>query len=153
MINLYSNEPLNVFLMSIPIGIIIGVLFDLFRLIRIIGFNNYAHTLVQDILFLILVSIIIFIFAYCVNGGVFRVYMFIGIGLSYFIYYNTLGRLFISVSDKLIRSIKKFFWFLYNNIVIRLYISLDKFYKKGKILIEKKIKQKYEKRIFAVMKG
>lgn len=153
MINLYSNEPLTVFILSIPVGFFIGILFDLFRLIRIAGVNNYTQTLVQDILFSVAVALIIFTFSFCVNGGVYRIYMFIGISLSFFIYYNTIGRLLMRISDTLIRLIKKFFWILYNNIVISLYITLDKFYKKGKIIIEQKNKQRYEKRIFIVMKG
>ena len=153
MTNLYLNTPLNTFLFSLPTGIIIGVLFDIFRFIRKIGFNSYKHTLFQDILFSILASVIIFLFTFCINGGVYRSYMFIGVALSFYIYYNTLGYIFIHITDTLISIIRRFISFLYNNIIIRLYISLDKFYKKGKINIEKNFKRRYEKKIFIIMKG
>ena len=151
--DLYLNTPLNIFLLSLPIGVIIGLVFDMFRFVRKLGFRSFCHTLFQDILFSLLTSIIIFLFAFCTNGGVYRSYMFIGIGLSFFIYYNTLGYIFIRFADKIIATIRKFITYLYNNIVIRLYITLDKFYKKGKINIEIYLKRKYEKRIFIIMKG
>ena len=153
MVNLYLSSPIKIFLLSLPVGFIIGFLFDCFRFLRIAGFNTRTHTFLQDVSFSIISSIIIFIFSYCTNQGVYRLYIFIGAILSFVIYYNTLSRVFSKISSLLISAIHKFLWFLYKNILIRTYISLDKFYKKGKIIIEIKNKRKYEKKIFAVLKG
>ena len=151
MLDLYLNEPLYVFLVSLIAGVGLGIIYDVFRFVRKIGFDSSRLIFTEDVLFAIVVSCFVFVFTYCINEGVYRSYMFVGIILSFFIYYHTIGRLTTMLTNKIISVLRSICTFLYNNIVIRLYITIDKFYKKVKIIVELKKKARYERQLFDIL--
>ena len=84
-------------------GVIIGILFDFFRILRrIIKTSNFI-TYVEDILFWILTGFLILYNIWYFNNGEIRIYMFLGIILGVLIYMLTLSSILIKIFSKLFR--------------------------------------------------
>lgn len=85
---MYANnfEQLNSFFIFMIVGIIISVLFDLFRILRKAIKTSDMVTYIQDILFWILAGIIILYSIFTFNNGALRLYIFIGMFIGILIY-------------------------------------------------------------------
>lgn len=81
------DHQLNLLVFSFLSGFIIGILFDFYRIIRGKNEGNKVITVVEDILFWILVAIIVFIFLLYTNYAYigFYVYLFILLGMLFYI--------------------------------------------------------------------
>ena len=94
------------FLIFLINGSIIGILFDLFRILRKSFKTGIIITAIEDILFWILTGIIILYCIFTFNNGVIRGYMFIGIFLGITFYILTLSRYFVKINTIIIKFIK-----------------------------------------------
>ncbi len=144
----YSSSNIFILVSSIIIGFLLGVLYEFFRFIRSLGFKKFYQVFIQDIVFTLISGLLIFIFTFWVNQGVMRSYELLGILLGFIIYYFTFGSLIFRFYSLIIKLTCKFFVFLYNNTLRRMHITLDKFYKSGKIFIERKISRSIETRLY-----
>lgn len=88
-------------------GVIIGVLFDFFRILRRAIKTSNLITYIEDILFWILTGILILYNIWYFNNGEIRVYMFLGIILGVLIYMSTLSSIVIKIFSKLLKIIIK----------------------------------------------
>ena len=70
-------EQVYIFGWSILTGVILGILFDLFRGLRWEGIRN-VWVYIQDVIFWIVTAIIIIVSAFLINKGELRGYMLIG---------------------------------------------------------------------------
>ena len=149
-----------VFLIFIIDGILIGLLFDFFRILRKSFHTSNVMTYIEDIMFWILTGIIIMYTLYVVCCGEIRIYMFIGIFIGVCMYILTISKYIINISIKIIMFFKKvtifvfgpfISWakFIHNNIK-KLVLFVNK--KRKKILDNnilqinvKSIKEKYKK--------
>ena len=141
----YPHNAFDIFFLSLLLGAFLGVLLDGFVLVRmIISFLN-KFTVVWDVIFAIASAVVIFCFTFCINDGVFRLYELLGISLGILVYHFTISKIVILLFYNIFKEIRRFFVFLLKNTVIRVYITLDKLNKKGKIIIENYRKAKFEK--------
>ena len=83
-------------------GILIGLLFDFFRILRRIIKTNDIITYIEDILFWILTGFIILYSIFVFNNGQLRLYMFLGIILGAFIYMLFISSYIIKINIKII---------------------------------------------------
>ena len=84
-------------------GVIIGILFDFFRILRrTIKTSNFI-TYIEDILFWILTGFLILYNIWYFNNGEIRIYIFLGIILGVLIYMLTLSSILIKVFSMLFR--------------------------------------------------
>lgn len=90
-------------------GIIIGLLFDFFRISRKVFHTNDVTTYVEDILFWILAGAIVLYSIFIFNNGELRLYMFLGIILGAFIYLLFISSYIIKINVKIINMLKKVF--------------------------------------------
>ena len=74
-------------------GVVIGILFDFFRILRRTIKTGNIATYIQDILFWILTGILILYNIWYFNNGEIRVYMFLGIIIGTLIYMSTLSNI------------------------------------------------------------
>ena len=88
-------------------GIVIGVLFDIFRILRRSFKTADWLTTLQDILFWILAGLIILFSIFKFNNGEIRSYIFVGITLGVLIYMLTLSRYIVKYSVIIIKFLKK----------------------------------------------
>lgn len=91
-----------VFLKSIGIGYFLGILYAAFKLLRVMGLRQTAVVFLQDILFFIISAIVVFLFVFDTNAGVFRFYIISGILIGFLFLYSasdTFFSLFHRASD------------------------------------------------------
>lgn len=87
-------------------GIIIGLLFDLFRILRKSFKTSDIITYIQDILFWILTGLILLYSIFTFSNGEVRFYMFLGVFLGCLIYMLLFSKYFININVKIIMIIK-----------------------------------------------
>ena len=92
-------------------GIVIGILFDIFRILRKIFKTLDIITYIQDFIFLILTGFIMLYSIFTFNNGDIRGYVIIGITLGIIIYILLLSKYFISIMVQFINIIKKVIYY------------------------------------------
>ncbi|MCJ7687934.1 MAG: spore cortex biosynthesis protein YabQ [Clostridiaceae bacterium] len=131
-ISLISQVKLIVF--GLLAGIITGVCFDIYRLIRGFENANKVMTIIQDLLFWVLTSIVVFIFLMYTNEGYINFYVYLCLIIGVYLYLKCLSTVFIRVQFNLIKFYGKVFrvgW----NIVL---------YPVNLLIYKLKIKKKYK---------
>ena len=88
-------------------GIIIGLLFDIFRILRRSFKTADIITYIQDILFWILTGLILLYSIFTFSDGEVRFYMFIGVFLGCLIYMLMFSKYFIKINVKIVITMKK----------------------------------------------
>lgn len=96
----------NLFLIFTLNGIIIGMLFDIFRILRKSFKTSDVTTCIQDVLFWILTGIILLYSIFAFSGGEVRFYMFLGVFIGCLIYMIIFSKYFININVKIIKVLK-----------------------------------------------
>lgn len=109
------------FIVFTIVGIIIGILFDIFRILRKSFKTKDLVTYIEDILFWILTGIIILFSMYRFSNGELRFFMIIGIIMGTLIYMITFSKYVIKISVFVINIFKR--WILYP---FKLFIKISK---------------------------
>lgn len=106
---MYANnlEQLICFGYFISVGIIIGSIFDIFRIWRKTIHTSDIITNIQDILFCLITGIIIIISIFYFNNGELRLFIFIGIITGVIFYMLLISKYIMAISIKIINFIKK----------------------------------------------
>lgn len=94
------------FLIFILNGIIIGLLFDIFRILRKSFKTSDIITYIQDILFWILTGFILLYSIFTFSNGEIRFYMFFAIFCGCILYMLLFSKYFININVKIIFFIK-----------------------------------------------
>lgn len=114
------NNQAYLFLIFVINGILIGFLFDIFRIIRKTFKTTDFTTYIQDIAFWIVTGIITLAFIFYYNNGEIRFYVFLGIILGVLSYILTISKYVIKVSVKIINFIKNIVTTIFNIILLPL---------------------------------
>ena len=88
-------------------GVAIGVLFDIFRILRKSIKTPNIIIYIEDILFWILAGLLILYNIWYFNDGEIRVYMFLGIIKGLLLYMSTLSNIIIKIFSKILQTIIK----------------------------------------------
>ncbi len=94
-------------LIFILTGLVIGILFDIFRILRKSFKTTDFITYLEDIIFWILTGCIMLFSIFIFNNGEIRSYVFIGIAIGIILYMLVISRFFIRISVNIIKFIKK----------------------------------------------
>ena len=100
-----TNQAL-LFLIFIVNGIIIGLLFDFFRILRRSFKTKDFITYIEDILFWVLTGLLLLYSIFTFNNGEIRLYMFIGAILGCIIYMLSISNFIVKINTKIIISLK-----------------------------------------------
>ena len=95
------------FLIFTGIGILIVLIFDIFRIFRKSFKTPDLITTFEDIIFLLIVSFLLIYSIFKFNNGELRLYIFLGIIFGGITYYLTVSKIFIKASVIIINHIKK----------------------------------------------
>ncbi len=95
-------------------GIAIGILFDIFRILRKSFRTPDILTYIEDILFWILTGIFLLFVLFQISNGEIRIYHIVGILLGSILYMLTISKYFIKINVSIITFIK--------NILSRIFI-------------------------------
>ncbi len=94
------------FLIFVINGLLIGILFDIFRILRKSFKTSDFITYIEDIIFWILTGILTLYFIFYYNNGEIRFYIFLGIILGTLIYMLTISKYIIKFSVTIITFFK-----------------------------------------------
>ena len=94
-------------LIFIITGIVIGILFDIFRILRKSFKTADWITYLQDILFWVFAGCVMLFSIFTFNNGEIRSYVFIGIILGIILYMLSISRFFVKFSVAIIKFFKK----------------------------------------------
>ena len=100
------SSEIRLFLIFFISGILIGVFFDIFRIIRRCFKVSDIHTYLEDILFGIITGIFLIFVIFIYNDGNIRLFMFIGLFLGIVIYLITISKYFIKINVLVLTIIK-----------------------------------------------
>lgn len=106
---MYNFSQEQTFMLFFIIGIIIGIIFDIFRTIRKNFKSSDFVTLIEDIIFLSITTLLIILSIIRINGGEVRFYIFLGIFLGILIYSLTISNLCGIILNVIVRLCKKIF--------------------------------------------
>lgn len=101
-----SNQAYLFFIFMIN-GIVIGLLFDFFRISRKVFNTNDIITYIEDILFWIIAGATVLYSIFVFNNGEMRLFMFLAILLGAFIYMIFISSYIIKINIKIINVIKR----------------------------------------------
>lgn len=102
------------FLIFIINGIIIGLLFDFFRILRKSFKTKDIITYIQDVLFWILTGFTILYSTFTFNNGEIRIFMFIAILIGIIFYMTLISTYIIKINVKIINLIKNLLQKMFN---------------------------------------
>jgi spore cortex biosynthesis protein yabQ len=88
-------------------GIVIGIGFDIFRVLRKSFRTSDMVTYIEDILFGILTGIFLIIMLFIFNNGQLRFFIFVAISLGLLLYLLTISKYFIKINVIILAFIKK----------------------------------------------
>ena len=100
-------EQLINFIYFIITGMLLSIVFDVFRILRKSFKTSDLITNIEDILFGIITGIIILNSIFLFNNGELRLYIFIGIVVGIIIYMLFISKYFIKINVAIINFIKK----------------------------------------------
>lgn len=99
----------SLFLYSLGFGFLLGVLYDVFRIVRMIVSNNRYFVVFMDVLYFFVCGVLSFFFILVVDEGKLRVYTLLGEALGWTVYYFSLGAVAMKVCSFTVRQIKRLF--------------------------------------------
>ena len=91
------NNQAVLFLIFSLNGVIIGLIFDFFRILRKSFKTSNLITYIQDIIFWIITGISVIFFMYSFSDGTIRFYMFLGLMFGFIIYILTISHYIIKI--------------------------------------------------------
>ncbi len=100
----------EIFLLSLGFGFLLGILYDVFRTLRLIISRSPGFTLFMDILYFVISAFLVFFFNLVVDEGKIRLYVLTGDLLGWLIYYLSLGEISVRISNNIILSARKVFY-------------------------------------------
>ena len=100
------------FVIFIINGFLIGIFFDIFRILRKSFKTNDFFTYLEDIIFWILSGMLILYSIFVFNNGEIRGYFFLSIIIGVIIYMLIFSKVFIKINVGLIDILKKIFGFI-----------------------------------------
>lgn len=124
---MYTNnlEQLSNFICFIITGMVLGIIFDIFRILRKSFTTSDIVTNIQDILFGFITGIVLLVSIFLFNDGKLRFYLFLGIAFGIIIYMLSISKYFIKLNVTIIKFIKKVII-----LITKVFIILLKFIKK-----------------------
>lgn len=100
------SDQTRVFLQAFGFGFLLGILYDVFRTVRLAVSSGKKFVFVYDIVYVMLCAVLSFLFFLAVNNGAVRGYAFLAELLGWLVYYFSLGIVAIKCSRAVIRFIR-----------------------------------------------
>ena len=102
----------QVLLLSVGFGTLLGLVYDCFRLIRLISGDRKHGVFLQDLLYFVLAAFLTVLFLLVVNHGSLRLYILLAMAVGFSAYYLTLSRFILSFGQLLLARIRSMLRFL-----------------------------------------
>ena len=96
-----------VFLFSCAVGVFLGAVYDIFRIIRVAFNSRWLSIFFQDFIFCIFSALSVILLVYYTNSGVVRWFSLAGCFLCFLIYHLTVGRIIMFMARKIIEFVRR----------------------------------------------
>lgn len=97
----------EIFLLALGFGFILGILYDVFRTLRMIISDSPMFTFFMDIMYFLLCTFLLFCFNLAVDSGKIRLYVLLGDVLGWMIYYFSFGEISVKVSNAAVLFVRR----------------------------------------------
>ncbi|MBR6786016.1 MAG: spore cortex biosynthesis protein YabQ [Clostridia bacterium] len=97
----------TLFLYSLALGFVLGILYDVFRTLRMFVSGVHSFIVAADVLYFTLCGVISFFFVLVTDEGKLRIYTVLGIMLGWCIWYFSFGVIAMKVSNAIVKGIKR----------------------------------------------
>lgn len=164
--NVTLTDQLTQFFIAACIGVALGVVYDFFKVLRLIGLDFKIAAFVEDVLFFLIATVTMFSYYMQVTDGKFRIISIIAAFLGFLVYSLTVERLIFFIIKKIYTLISNVLGFIYEKvvlfiikkIVLKPIRSIGKFFKEKifnffKNLLPKKDKMLYNTKRIHKRKG
>lgn len=101
------SKQLGLVVFSIVAGLITGMLFDSYRLIRGFGNVNKIITFIEDTLFWIFTSVVVFVFLVYENYAYIGMYVYMCIAIGVYLYIKVISKFYLSYQYKIFKVLGK----------------------------------------------
>jgi spore cortex biosynthesis protein YabQ len=126
------SQQFRLVIFSLMAGLITGILFDSYRLIRGVSNLNRVITFIEDMLFGVFTSVVVFIFLLYTNYAYIGVYVYMCMGIGVYLYIKLFSRLFINAQYKIFRALGKIFRIVKNFVLYPFQLIIYSFKRKNK---------------------
>lgn len=126
------SEECLLFLYSVLLGVFLGVVFDIFRIIRAIIPHKSALVAVEDVIFMMIWGLSLVIFSVELSRGNVRFFCFLGSVLGFAIYFFTVGYALLTAIRAVSNAIRRFFYLVYRKILLKIAGGFVSVYQKVK---------------------
>ncbi|MCL2486121.1 MAG: spore cortex biosynthesis protein YabQ [Oscillospiraceae bacterium] len=133
---------------AVIVGVLVGIFYDVFRIIRRIFPLRYATIIIQDILFWVVSAVGVFFAAIWWGKGVVRIYFLLVVLVAALLYCLTVGSVIVFVVGKIIEAVRAFFNLVGRYIMLPIWGFLRRVATKCVETVKKtvKINQKFRKK-------
>jgi len=115
------------FLATVLAGAVLGIFYDFFRVLRKTLRHKTMATAVEDTIFWLAATLMIFVFLLYANSGEIRGFTFLGVILGATLYFLTVSRFFIKFTMAVISPLALMFQFIKKRLkLIRRYVIVRK---------------------------
>ena len=128
-------KELWIFSYSCLLGLGLGILYDVFRIIRMLINTKNITIFLQDVIYFIVSGLITFLFVLGINEGQSRFYILAGEGIGWIAYHITLGEKIYRSSENIVKIIRPKFRNFSDNTAY----NVKKMFKRNKSEDEKKL--------------
>lgn len=101
------NVQTEIFFYALGFGFLLGILYDVFRTVRLIISDSRSFVIAMDVLYFLVCSFLIFCFNLVVDNGKVRIYVTFGEILGWLSYYFSFGAIALKVTDAVTRFFRK----------------------------------------------
>lgn len=108
-----QSEQLAIFVSSLGLGFLLGVLYDILRALRLSLTKSKVAIIVFDILYFILFGLCTFLFILALNKGEVRFYIIAGEIIGALFYYISFGIAIIKITDRAVVILRRFYAFVF----------------------------------------
>ena len=121
-----ASEQLRLFVLSCLFGIPAGILYDVFRVLRMLVRHNKIAVAAEDILFFCTYAVFVMSFTVSAARSEFRFYFCFGNILGFIVYHFTVGNLVTAVLKKIILRIRKILGFIFRPVGKKIALLCEK---------------------------
>ena len=100
-------EQISVVAYALVLGAILGIFYDIFRIIRLLFGARNLGMFIQDIIYFLISGFITFLFVLIFNFGESRFYILAGEALGWCIYHVSVGDVIYSRAKKLVQKAQR----------------------------------------------
>lgn len=124
----FLNSQIGIFLIYFIAGLVICLLYDVFRALRKTVKTTDLMTGIEDVIFWILVAVFLIYLIFIISSGEIRFFMFAAICIGGITYYFTISKYFMNISVHILELLKKIIKKIISIILIplRLFLKINK---------------------------